>query len=74
MRNILLWAQIAVSILLVTVILLQQKGQGLGSAFGGSGGIYHSKRGAEKFLFIITIVLAALFIGAALTTVIISSS
>ncbi|KKT28586.1 preprotein translocase subunit SecG [Candidatus Giovannonibacteria bacterium RIFCSPLOWO2_12_FULL_44_25] len=61
MRNLLLWVQIAVSVLLVAAILLQQKGVGLGSAFGGSGQIYRSKRGLEKTLFISTIVLAVLF-------------
>lgn len=61
MRNLLLWVQIAVSALLVAAILLQQKGVGLGSAFGGSGQIYRSKRGLEKTLFISTIALAILF-------------
>ncbi|OGF62535.1 preprotein translocase subunit SecG [Candidatus Giovannonibacteria bacterium RIFCSPLOWO2_01_FULL_44_40] len=61
MRNLLLWVQIAVSVLLVAAILLQQKGVGLGSAFGGSNQIYRSKRGLEKTLFMATIVLAVLF-------------
>ena len=61
MRNLLLWAQIGVSILLVGAILLQQKGVGLGSAFGGSGQIYRSRRGLEKGLFWATIALAVLF-------------
>ena len=71
MRNLLLWLQIAVSALLVTAILLQQKGVGLGSAFGGSGQIYRSKRGMEKGLFIGTIILAALFVVIALLNLII---
>jgi len=50
-----------VAVLLVAAILLQQKGVGLGSAFGGSGQIYRSKRGLEKSLFWATIVLAVLF-------------
>ena len=71
MRNLLLWIQIAVSVLLVTAILLQQKGVGLGSAFGGSGQIYRSRRGIEKTLFISTIVLAILFTVVALLNLII---
>jgi len=71
MRNLLLWAQIAVSALLVVAILLQQKGVGLGSAFGGSGQIYRSKRGLEKSLFIGTIILTALFVVIALLNLII---
>ena len=51
-------AQVIVSILLIVAILLQNRGTGLGSAFGGSGGVYLTKRGLEKKLFIATIVLA----------------
>jgi protein translocase, SecG subunit len=54
-------AQVVVSILLITAVLLQNRGAGLGSAFGGSGGVYLTKRGLEKKLFIATIVLAVLF-------------
>ena len=71
MRNLLLWLQIAVSVLLVTAILLQQKGVGLGAAFGGSGQIYRSKRGLEKSLFIGTIILTVLFVAIALLNLII---
>lgn len=54
-------AQVVVSILLIVAILLQSRGTGLGSAFGGSGGVYLTKRGLEKKLFIVTIILAVLF-------------
>jgi preprotein translocase subunit SecG len=54
-------AQVIVSILLIVVILLQNRGAGLGSAFGGSGGVYLTKRGLEKKLFIATIVIAVIF-------------
>jgi len=60
-----------ISALLVAAILLQQKGVGLGSAFGGSGQIYRSKRGLEKGLFIATIVLGVLFTLTAFITLII---
>lgn len=53
--------QIIVSILLVIAILLQNRGTGLGSAFGGSGGVYLTKRGMEKKLFVATIILAIIF-------------
>jgi len=61
MSSLLFWGQIIVSILLIGVILLQQKGTGLGASFGGSGQIYRSKRGLEKILFLATIVLAVIF-------------
>ena len=54
-------AQVIVSILLIVAILLQNRGAGLGSAFGGSGGVYLTKRGLEKKLFIATIVLSIIF-------------
>jgi len=44
-------------------ILLQSKGSGLGAAFGGTSNIYKVKRGAEKFLFYLTIVMAIVFCG-----------
>lgn len=50
--------EIVVSIFLIGLILLQAKGTGLG---GNSGENYSSRRGVEKFVFIGTIVLAALF-------------
>jgi preprotein translocase subunit SecG len=56
------WVQIIASIVLVIAILLQKSGSGLGSSFGGGDGIiYHTKRGFEKFLFNLTIILAILF-------------
>lgn len=62
MIKILSVAQIIVSVLLVVFILLQSRGAGLGSTFGGEGNIYFTKRGAEKIIFIFTIMLAAAFI------------
>ncbi len=53
--------QIIISVLLITAILLQQKGVGLGAAFGGSSNIYSTKRGVDKILFRATIVLAVLY-------------
>jgi len=47
--------------LLITLILMQQRGSGLGAAFGGEGNIYRSRRGIEKFLFYGTILIAFLF-------------
>lgn len=59
-------SQIIVSLLLILVILLQNRGTGLGSAFGGGGGVYLTKRGLEKKLFIATIVLVIIFFALAL--------
>lgn len=61
MKNILLVVQIVVSVLLILIILLQSKGTGLGTVFGGSGSIYRSKRGIEKLFIYLTILLAFTF-------------
>lgn len=66
MPNIFNVAQIVISILLIIVILFQQKGSGLSGVFGGEGNIYRTKRGLERFLFIFTIILVVLFIGSAM--------
>lgn len=65
--KIMLIFQILISILLIGAILLQNRGQGLSSAFGGGGEFYRSKRGLEKILFWATIILVCLF---ALTSII----
>lgn len=55
-------AQAVIAILLMVAILLQNRGAGLGGVFGGGGGVYLTKRGVEKKLFIATIILAAIFL------------
>jgi len=52
---------ILVSAILVSLILLQSRGIGLSSTFGGSLSYYSSKRGIERFLFIATIVAGVVF-------------
>jgi len=58
---------IGISVLLIIAILLQQRGGGLSSAFGGSAMEYSTKRGAEKIIFNATIVLTILFLGLSVT-------
>ncbi len=62
MQDLLNYSQLIISVLLIISILLQNRGSGLGAAFGGEGNVYMSKRGAEKTLFIATIILAFLFL------------
>ncbi|QQG46595.1 MAG: preprotein translocase subunit SecG [Candidatus Niyogibacteria bacterium] len=61
-KTLLPYAQIVVALLLVGAILLQQRGVGLGSAFGGEGNIYRTKRGFEKVIFTSTVILGAIFL------------
>lgn len=60
--NYLSIAQIVIAILLIIFILLQQRGTALGSAFGGEGGFYTTRRGIQKKLLWGTVVLGSLFI------------
>lgn len=62
--------QIILAIVLIIAILMQHRGSGLGGAFGGEGSIYRSRRGTEKTLFNITIILASLFVGLAIFNII----
>ena len=62
MQKAIFISQILISVLLVTSILLQNRGSGLSSVFGGAGNIYRTKRGLEKGLFTLTIVLVVLFV------------
>lgn len=55
-------AHVVISLLLIMVILLQNRGAGLGETFGGDSGVYHTKRGLEKRLHQATITLAVLFL------------
>ena len=63
MTNILNYAQIIITILLIVFVMLQNRGSGLGAAFGGEGNVYMTKRGAEKTIFVLTIITAVLFLG-----------
>lgn len=67
MKLVILLTHIAVSIGLIALILLQSSQGGLGSAFGG-GDTYRTKRGAERVVFIATIIFAALFLITSVTT------
>lgn len=59
---IILILQVIVALALITIILLQAKGTGLGSTFGGQSQMYHSKRGVEKVVFTSTIILTIIFV------------
>ena len=55
-------AQIVLSIALILAILFQVRGGGLGGIFGQASTVFRTKRGVEKTLFQLTIVLVVLFI------------
>ena len=55
-------AQVILAVALIASILLQQRGTGLGGAFGGEVTAYRSRRGIERTLFRLTILLGVLFV------------
>ncbi len=73
--TILPYAQIILSVVLVSAILLQQSGAGLGGALGGSDGnaFHHTRRGFEKFLFYLSVVCGILFALSAFLAIIIKT-
>lgn len=71
--RILPWMQIVLSIILVASIILQQTGAGVGGAMGGSDdSIHYTRRGLEKVLFYVTIIVAILFALSSVATLIIN--
>ncbi len=68
LKAILPYIEITLSLLLIIGIVLQQRGAGLGGAFGGDNfaATFYKRRGAEKFLFNATIVIALLFVASAI--------
>lgn len=61
MRDVLLIVNIVLSVAIVGLILLTGKGAGLGSAWGGGGEMYQSRRGVEKITMRLIYVLIVLF-------------
>jgi protein translocase SecG subunit len=65
--------QIVLVVLITIGVLLQQSDTGLGDAFGGgdSGTSFHTRRGAEQFLFMGTIVFSILFVASCFVALVI---
>ena len=66
-------AQIVVALALILAALLQVRGGGLGGIFGQADTVYRTKRGVEKTLFQLTIVLVVIFVILSLLSVWIST-
>jgi preprotein translocase subunit SecG len=54
--------QVVLAILIMASVLLQQRGAGLGDAFGGDSAVFSSRRGAEKVLYQLTVIFSVAFI------------
>lgn len=55
-------AQIIIAVVVIAAVLLQVRGGGLGGIFGTQTGMYRTKRGIEKTLFRLTILMVFIFI------------
>jgi protein translocase SecG subunit len=69
------YGQIILSIILITAILLQQSGTDIGGALGGGDeNFHHTRRGFEKFLFILSIICGILFALSAVLAVVMKAN
>ncbi len=71
MKQIIIYSQIIVSVILIISILIQQRGSALSGTFGGENNIFFGRRGSEKWLFILTVIFSILFFGLALANLLI---
>ena len=61
MKDALYIAQVILAISLIVLILMQSRGTSLGSVFGQEGSVFHTRRGAERILFNVTIGVSVTF-------------
>ncbi len=64
-------AQVVSAVLLIVLVLLQNRGGGLSGVFGGSEvmGDYRTKRGMEKNIFVLTVIFSIIFLGLSLANI-----
>ena len=62
LEQLLLYITLGSAFLMIITILLQQRGASLGAGFGSSGELFTTRRGFDKNLFDVTIVLAVVFV------------
>lgn len=70
MGNIFQYIMLASMVLMTLLILLQTRGASLGAGFGGSGELFTARRGVDKTMHQVTIVLAVLFIGSLIMSIV----
>jgi len=73
LQSVITTIQLILAAFLIVVVLLQQRGSGLGAGFGGSSAVYNTKRGIDKVLYQITIVTSILFFALSLLRVVLAS-
>lgn len=56
---------IVLAALLTVLVLVQNRGAGLSGVFGGDSAVFSQRRGSEKVLHIVTIIIAVAFLATA---------
>jgi len=65
------WGLIIISALLIVSVIMQSKGAGLGGLSGAdAGSVFTARRGIERTLFWVTIVLSVIFFALVITLLI----
>ncbi len=67
-------AEIVVSIVLILVLLIQTRGAGFNGTFNSDSSVYRTRRGIEKTLFQLTIVLAVVFVIISVLSVVVAKT
>ena len=62
LKNTLRIAELILAVSLIALILMQSRGTSLGSVFGQEGSVFHTRRGAERVLFNVSIGVAVAFL------------
>ena len=71
-EKIVTFSQLVLGVALIVSIVMQNRGAGLSNVFGGSGAIYRTKRGFEKWMFYATIAMAVVFVALSMAAVLLS--
>ncbi len=64
--------QIIISVALIVLTVIQGRGSGLGNTFGGAGSVQRTRRGVEKLVYNLTIIMAVVFFLVSLISVLVS--
>jgi len=62
MPKYLIISQLLLAIALIVTILFQLRGGGIGGIFGQADSVYRTRRGIERTLFMLTIILSVIFV------------
>jgi preprotein translocase subunit SecG len=62
MKEALRSAELILAVSLIILILMQSRGTSLGTVFGQEGSVFHTRRGAERILFNVSISVAVAFL------------